>query len=319
MVVPKIVGVRYVRPRFGLDVQTRQFADHIADETILLVHDDEFGRVHHAPGMEKTNMQTLASADVVWTAESFHGVVVPDLGNAKRVLHANPEIHGEEACDLILLPSPWMHAEFAAGQITPVERFDWLAEPPQTETASGPQDVLIHIARPAMLDREGTTLVEQALQYVTTPITMWFVGDKHQRTTTNDLVTIRHAGAWDKFADIASLGGTLVQPRRYGGLSLIQLDALSHGMAFIGADRIPERSLWGREWLAETSEVGPYKMKGGRITLDVATPERLADLITQTATQDRVKFVQRQRDSLLEADERSWLVRRDEFRARLEN
>src|SRR5690348_15121248 len=126
------------------------------------------------------------------------------------------------------------------------------------------EKTFVHIGgRPAMKDRNGTKVFLNALRYVKSEIvaeikSQWPIA---VAPSPNPLVTIRTD--FNSKADYSEnyLGGVMVMPRKYGGLSLPQNEALASSMPVITTDISPNNQWLPSEWLVPAKLAGSFQSK----------------------------------------------------------
>jgi len=153
-------------------------------------------------------------------------------------------------------------------------------------TRLGVARTFLHISSPAMLDRNGTQLVRAACErYDGLPIDLMVAGPaKPAEVTTVGEVTIYPVpdveSYWERWqADI----DVLLQPRRYGGLSMVQLEAAAAGCPTICLERDPERT-WGGALTVPVTGSSMARMKGGDFSVYEAEPGDVADAMAWCST-----------------------------------
>jgi glycosyltransferase involved in cell wall biosynthesis len=157
----------------------------------------------------------------------------------------------------------------------------------------------LHLAAPAMLDRNGTGLVAAALHHVRTPIRLKTRG---LRTAAGPLggepsglaeketvgqVSVAHWPPSKLNIQLYDAADVLVLPRRYGGLSMPMLEAASLGMPVITLNVPPQSEWFPPDQLVPILAQNTQRdqMIGGRFEVYDARPEALADVIDRFATE----------------------------------
>ncbi len=153
-------------------------------------------------------------------------------------------------------------------------------------------DTFLHIVgKPAVHDRNGTSDLLKALQFVTVPIKVIikcqqkayveFLSSGFAIPENVELVidTKTEDNYWDNYKE----GDVLVMPRRYGGLCLPVNEALGAGMPVIMPAIDPNDTWLNTDWLVPATKTGEFM---ARTTIDIFTTdaEALAKKITQFAT-----------------------------------
>jgi glycosyltransferase involved in cell wall biosynthesis len=139
--------------------------------------------------------------------------------------------------------------------------------------------VFWHPGAPAMLDRNGTDVVLNALHLVRTPTTVVISGSGREPGTTQIgrctvILAAERGDYWEGYdrADV------LLLPRRYGGLSLPVQEALSAGLPVVMLDTGPYAGQGGVLTVPTTS-ARDMAMKGGTFPVYDTDPQYLADQI----------------------------------------
>jgi hypothetical protein len=279
----------------GLGAMTWDAAQHLRPDRIVIVDMGSASRGPFLPeryaglAREITTVRypitdpgdILAGIDVLYTAEVPYGPTVLAHARARGVrvvLHAMTELwqaRYAEAAE-VWLPTPWVMDRVladceAAGikcRVMPVpvntERIEYRRRD-RTESA-------LHIAAPAMLDRNGTELVLDAYRagrYLP-PMTARHVPQRLAATVgwtvANPVAT--HYDGWQD-ADL------LVMPRRYAGLCLPVLEAAAAGIPTVMLDRAPENE-WPGVATVPARITGSAEMAGGTFLLHGCEPGHLA-------------------------------------------
>lgn len=279
----------------GLGAMTWDAAQHLRPDRIIIVDMGQANRGPYLPerydDLAPTVMEVrypildpipmLAGLDVLWTAEVPYGPTV--LEEARRrgvrvVLHAMTELWREEyvAAAEVWLPTPWAMDRVLRDcqqartpcRVMPVPvNVARIPYRPRKRLRSA-----LHIAAPAMLDRNGTELV----------------ADAYRLGRDLPAMTARHVPAplaaslgWAVASPVATHyegwadHDVLVLPRRYAGLSLPVLEAAAAGIPSIMLDRDPE-NLWPAVSPVPASVTGHADMAGGRFPLYGCQPGHLA-------------------------------------------
>jgi glycosyltransferase involved in cell wall biosynthesis len=237
--------------------------------------------------------------DVLWTAETpydFRAYPIARQAGVRSVCHvmpelfpyATPEMAGWPRPDRFWLPTGWRADTIPDAEVVPVpvdrERF-----PPRKVTRAA---TFVHVAgHQAMADRNGTRLVAAALRYVCSQIT--FVVRAQQRIPPSwfrhisSTVTFRleHADLPDERGLYAG-ADVLVQPRRYGGLSLVMNEAASCGIPILTIDMDPQRDWFPDAALIPVLRYRTVPMQGGPIPIAEVDPRAIAARIDACASDD---------------------------------
>lgn len=286
----------------GLGTQTWEYARHLNPDAVLLVLMDEprgqqlperyqavidgggryfsitFPRARSTDELEWDNF--LSSVDVVLTAETFYREDFPrraKRAKVRLVMHANPELWdgGHKPTFDVWAPTDWMVRKLPNGTTVmpmPVDRQRCAYRP-----INFPPRKLLHVSAPAMLDRNGTTLLKQALVHCRMGFDLYVAGPeapdkpaKVGKITVHGVPDLRDY--WQIYDDMDAL----VLPRRYGGLSLPMQEAASCGLPIVSL-RLPPQKPWLHPLLSVPVEgVARARMKGGIFDVAHCAPRLLA-------------------------------------------
>jgi glycosyltransferase involved in cell wall biosynthesis len=285
----------------GLGAQTWEYARHLRPEALLMLsvppargeeHPERyFGLAKQAfwssfpPGDgELAQWSTFAEAcDVVLTAETCYLKDFPTIcarANTKLVVHANPELWewGSHPPFEPWVPTNWMMGRMPGNTPVvpvPVDR-DRCAPRVVSEVRT-----LLHVSAPAMLDRNGTQLLKEALPHCRTSFALRIVGPNTPRELIRigEGITVEPVGRRENYWDIYEGADALVLPRRYGGLCLPMQEAASCGLPVISTYVPPQKA-----WLAPRLSLSPSpgsraRMKGGMVNVWKTDPRALASTI----------------------------------------
>ena len=333
----------------GLGTLTREFRRHLLPEATLVVdlrgqgrgpvHPEWYesaapgapvdaGRVRWTAGwpVDDDVAWLLDEVDAVYTAEVTYHPRLLEMARARGVqvwLHAMPELFdsGEVGGAEVLLPTSWMadRPRFAGACRLPVpvatDRFDAVLETrlARAHSANPGRPRLLHVASPAMADRNGTELVAAALRHVRTECVLTIVGaGAGQRagapaTVGNVEVRFVESTAPDYWRNYDG-HDVLVQPRRYGGLSLVHQEAAAAGLGLVLLDRDPDREFPGAH-VPTLPDPPLERMKGGSFPVEACDPVELALTIDHACQYHAVLGD----DALEWADELSWAVWRPRY------
>lgn len=218
--------------------------------------------------------------DVLLSVETFYDsdvLIWCSAHSVRPILIGNPELTLETACPTIVWPTPWLKEENVA--VWPIR-----SVAVSKRSANDRAFRVMHVNAPAMLDREGTAIIAEGLTGMAEPhfeFTVVCDDPAAWRSRFPDWVQImpRRGELWSSEVD------AIVQCRRYGGLSLIAWEAMTHKVAYYGASRSPE-NLLGLDYFDTTSTGTCVPMKGGMIELDDMYPSAVRNLFDLWATQD---------------------------------
>lgn len=232
--------------------------------------------------------QWLRGLDVLYTAETPYDYRLYDWCRAegvRSVLHAMPEFwpHARNATlprpDVVWLPTPWRADSIPEGRVVPVpvalDRWDGSR---RGEAVRRPPTFLHVAGHRAAMDRAGTGLLLLALRRLRTPCRVVVVSqDRYVAGTSRKLhgpVVETIVGGVGNYWDLYDLGDVLVQPRRYGGLSLPLNEAAGAGLALVVPDCEPHE-VWPAARVGG-SQRGSLRTAGGDLALFEASPPMLA-------------------------------------------
>ncbi len=226
----------------------------------------------------------LERADVVYTAEVPYAPELPVLAGARKVplvLHAMPELFKDEylgPTTRIALPTSWLadqpRFEGAVSLPVPVDT-DEFAWSPRSHAGT-----FLHVAASAFHDRNGTELLKAALPHVQSPVTVHTRGvipeGRVEETLGN--VTLVHFGRAQSAREVYGTEDVLIQPRRFGGLSLTAQEALALGMPIVTLDWDPyaPHAIGTVSSLPDPVHV---PMAGGNLPVMDADPRALAQIM----------------------------------------
>lgn len=305
--------------RGGLAAQTREFHRHLQPERTHVVLLAERGRgqqdVSWYPGATTsgddidpgTADRFLDGLDAVWCAETPYRADFFDRARKAGVrsyLHANPELWKSDFAppDVVLAPTSW-RLDLLPDPVVlpfPVAR-DRLPFRQRSEART-----FVHVAAPAMADRNGTRIVLAALPHVRSEVRLLILGHPGQLRSRAGRVTVEcveetadYWRVWPGDADV------LLLPRRYAGQSLPMNEALSLGMPVVSLDLPPQNGWLPPETLVPVTRRSPRRMAGGPVMVHDADPRTLARVIDRLASDP--PLVQRCSDAAdVHAEAMSW-------------
>lgn len=225
-------------------------------------------RVNHGTRLQMAEMRwLLEGCDVVYTAETaYHPLffkIAADAGVA-TVLHVMPELYAGEEPTALWAPTTWELGRLpAATRVVPVPiPTDRLERRVRTKA-----DLFMHLAAPAMRDRNGTDAVRDALPSIDPGVTVTLVhGERFVAPADTRCRVACPVGSppewWQLWHPVVDV---LVLPRRYAGLSMPMLEALAAGIPVLTTDLEPQRG-WDGVALCRTdsTRTGLAAMKGGQ-------------------------------------------------------
>lgn len=260
----------------GLANQSREAHRHLQPEETLVVLMGDRGRgtreqyEYYDPAYVAQHVATieefLSKIDVLLGIETFYEPLLvsraKDLG-VERVLYGNPELVNEhdpaEQADRYIWPASWgqpypMDGEVlpwpCSTDVTPRQEINW---PPR----------FVHVGCPAMLDRNGTQVFEEAVRMCRSDD-----GRTYLRFGGNGGTAAGVSPPTDDLWDLYRDADVLVLPRRYGCLSLPMLEAAAMGVPTLTTDLEPQHG-WFAKWapwlLINPGDARMESMKGSRI------------------------------------------------------
>jgi len=265
----------------------------------------------------------LAGLDVVYLAETaydprFYGWA-SEAGCA-TVLAVMPEFYNQAEpppADALWVPTPWRMEHLPAHtQLVPVpvadDRFPFTV--PERD---GPLRVLHVAGHRAAADRNGTTLLLQALRSVRQPMRVRMLTQDRllprasvPRHVDLDCEPGGRADYWTLYED----ADVLVLPRRYGGLCLPAQEAMASGLAVVMSDCAPND--WWPTLRVPVRSSGSLRTAAGELRLHSAMPRELALSLDRLAVDGEALRTQ-QEASLAWAEAHRWSALEGIYRAGL--
>lgn len=291
----------------GLGQQTWAFYRHMRPAKTLVVdcpsqkplklHPDRFPDATIVKGIPNRSdiINFLTGLDVVYTAETGYTKHLwreADRMGVRTVLHANYEFWDiTDTPTTLAAASEWHLGDYGREAV-------FLPVPIETDRFTPHTGVrarrwLHPIGRPAIHDRNGTTDLLMALQFVTADIEVTitcqesgYVGGLINRygIRTPDNVTVRVESSdalhyWTKYDG----QDAVVLPRRFGGLCLPANEAVGAGIPVIMPDIEPNNIWLPPEWLTKASRAGDFQAKQP-IRYYRTDPHQLAAVMDRFAT-----------------------------------
>lgn len=280
----------------GLGNQTRDLHKHLTPSTTLLINlPSEKGRgigypadfagpdtMHWHDDVIPPDIarQFEDRCDVILSVEVFYSAV---FSKARTVLVANPELwQGYDATTLVV-PTTWMLERMPPEAVVlphPV------THPPVSQVRRRHSvTTFLHVAAPAMLDRNGTTTVMEALQHVDEQCQLWVHAPGTPSPTGDTRFTVSkvdvrwssryNRNAWSTYDVEADV---MLLPRRYGGLCLPVQEAAACGLPSVMTALSPQNT-WP-VWTIPTKSHYTYPMRGGEFPVYDTDPRELAKAMT---------------------------------------
>lgn len=299
----------------GLGVMTQEIARHLRPDRVLVARLE--GRSSNREGYDPERLRADGSSslreeswdggtfadsalrwltdevDAVYTAETTYDPRLAAVCSERGVrlyVHVMPELFGadvrraQEQGASLLLPTSWERERVPDARLLPVP----VAGDRLPGRVRSTVRTLLHPSAPAMLDRNGTELVREAIGQVRQPCTLLVSGPEAPAERTRvgvvDVVPVGHRrDYWSVYEN----ADALLLPRRYGGLSLPMQEAASLGMPVVTTNLAPQN-----EWAHFSTMVVPdptprsATMKGGRFDVWSVDRYRLAATIDALLSSD---------------------------------
>lgn len=279
----------------GLGNQTWEMWRHLEPEHTIVIamhgdargrehlerYDDRFGSltVNHGPFLTDDRIQfaTVACSTLV-SVEGWYNpltIRIAQANGCRTVLVGNPELYDHrEAPDLLLLPTPWERWRTPGAVLQQPVALDRFVNQSYLRRECF---TFYHPCAPAMLDRNGTDIVLQALPYVKNPCRVVIRGHR-QATPPTSAVTlewVEHCtdDYWNAYPDRTDV---LLLPRRYGGLCLPAFEAAALGIPSLMLDLEPQKGWPFCFTSGPVREEMTYQMKGGEFSVYGIDPQQLA-------------------------------------------
>jgi glycosyltransferase involved in cell wall biosynthesis len=202
-----------------------------------------------------------------------------------------PELLGpgeRSGADAIWYPTNWRTSD--GDIIMPVPTVDVVDEP----ATPLPERVFFHTCGEAMLDRNGTEIVRQALAYVTQRCTVLLRCGEHVDAADwpsgpHGNVSIHVMPPADHYRNVFPFDAeVLLMPRRYGGLCLPVQEAAARGIPSIMSDLSPQNEWPGVATVRAEVLQQTVEMKGGWFPVHHVDPREYAAAIDRWADPDNV-------------------------------
>lgn len=320
----------------GLAAQSLDVALHIAPDAVLIVDIGEQGRgPANLSGWSSLDVPGRVTSggyptdeEIRWFVDRCDVIYVPECTyhhgvpqycaeqGVRLLVHANPELWSlnyfgptTTACN----PSTWRMDLLPEGSIyLPMPTS--VSENPWHELTWAPPFTFLHVTQPAMYDRAGTDAVLEALEHVTVPCHLIVRGPHRARFPAQvGVVTIEQrdevTNRWQVYKD----ADCLLAPRRYGGLSLLMLEAAGLGLPIITTDVEPQ-SGWFETAQLPVSRVEKMHTRGGELDVWMPDPKTIAYAMDVHAGEPLIARIGSE-DSHRWAQSMSWEQRLPEWKA----
>lgn len=219
--------------------------------------------------------------DVVLSVETFYDVAFERMlreAGKKTVILGNPEFHRPDLFKPTEYwwPTEWLRNKITRGRLMPMpSTAPWEAPLSVPFDGSIPLEVLHVVGRPALGDRNGTQLLLEALQFIQgdVNVTITALGsspvldaafDGRFNIPENVKLDVITEGTEDRWS-LYEGKHLLVMPRRYAGLCLPVLEAMSCGLAVMMPECSPN-SMWPAKLLPAT-KTGQVPMPVGHVPI----------------------------------------------------
>lgn len=317
----------------GIAIQSWEFCRAMQPERTLLidmgdlargfpVHKDRYPDatvVHYDRGLlpEDPVREFLDGLDVVFTVETFYDWRVcrwADEAGVATVCQVNPEfmrpVEELPACPTRWwAPTSWRLGFLPEGtRVVPVpvagDRFP-LCPPEPAE-----QLRVLHVAgHRAMADRNGTTVVLEALRRLRPPMRVTIATQDARlpssaRGRRGGIEVEAMTGGVRDYWRLYDDQDVLVMPRRYGGLCLPVQEAMAAGLAVVMTDAEPQRSTWPVLPIRAGMSRPKLRCPGGPLPMATPRPEATAEQLNALADPSKLRCQQEQ--SVAWAKANSW-------------
>ncbi len=258
-------------------------------------------------GVEVTSF--LKGCTAVYAAESFYWTALPRrLPRTRFCVAANMELWRDlgERNVCPSLPTTWLAQRHPTYPVVPhptpvgVPAFDALAADNLART--GPARTVLHMAAPAMLDRNGSQAMLASLRFYKGPAFTLLVGGSTfagnpqavRRGVDSSLVwpkrvknvRIKVLPAVEDHADLYRNVDLMVIPRRYAGQSLPSSEAAAAGVPVLMTDLSPQDEWSGVDSSIRASKGQVHVMRGGKFHVAEPDPRSIAEQVTRYTSDD---------------------------------
>lgn len=301
------------------------------DETVVIVKGEEargaelpdrYGEALHCD--QRLNMKAnklLSTCDLTLSIETGYIDGIYDERTFKVALIANPELwNPSEPHERLGVHTDWEVHRFEEKPTvvpypSPTELFPHRGD-------SGPG--WYHPEAPAMLDRNGTELLLNALRHTRVPSELWIRADRespwHRRRNAPTVIVGATTVHWlrgrtddpaDAYPQECSM---LLLPRRYGGCCLPAVEAACLGWGAAMLDLPPQRSWPHVAPLPVAEHTKPARMRGGMFDVAQADSFAIARALDELNSSPEV-LAQYRRKAERWVEETSWFNVEREWRA----
>lgn len=233
------------------------------------------------------------AVDVILTAETPYDYRIYDLARAAgvaTVCQVNPEFwpYGRDPSlprpTLAVSPTSWLNSRMPGVEVLahPVDR-DVLPYQPR---GAGEPLTFLHVAgHKAMLDRNGTGTVLQALSMIRQPCRFVIRSQSPVAGASGragrHVEVVQHHGDLEHPSELYAEADVLVLPRRYGGQSLPMNEAAACGLALLVSDLPPQNEFVPPAGRVPAARRRRFMTQGGAVDAWQVDPRRLAQKVDE--------------------------------------
>lgn len=308
------VGLIARSSKRGLGSQTYEFWRGYKPDAVLHVLNDDprwpedpdlypgAHVVHFRPNEEEpidrqVLVDFMAGLDVIFSVETLYDWNLVHMANnrgIRTIVQGNPEFMRHERLDwadtphptIWCFPTPWMIDAMPSQRILPVPAPEPVKNPPVAGGVDDEYLKVVHVAgHRAAGDRNGTELIIHALAHIKTKVWFTIVGQDGPNTIFRgqeptipnnvelELIESGLENRWDLYRD----AHMVALPRRYGGLCLPAIEAMSVGIVPMMPNCSPNL-IWPIEILPSSrgrSQLTPF----GHVETEMVNPLHMAHRI----------------------------------------
>lgn len=288
------------------------------------------------PEGQRKAVRFLRDAQVCYSAEALYwGALDRQCRRTTFHVHANPEINTKAWGQNVVpaLPSSWHASMFPRWPVvphpTPWDEPAFVALRAENVERGGRAFTVLHVAAPAMLDRNGTDALKDGLAcYDGPPFTLRVAGsglDTPTRGRPNtDLglptqtgkrgqVDVQRVAEVADRADLYRGADLLVIPRRYGGQCLTATEAAAAGVPVLMSNVDPQDQWTGVDSSVKVRRGSVARMQGGRFRVADPVAESVAERLACFTSDDGTHRGRWQQEALGWAGGLAWPAVRDQW------
>ena len=256
--------------------------------------------------------EALMDCDVVYSAETFYDPRLDEAaarGRLRTVRHVNPELFGGEYATTYWYPTSWRLDKLPPGRVVPMP-----TEPDRIPLdPPGPTGLALHVGgHRAAGDRNGTKIALDVAQRTRRWRWRWTsqdgVGAVPRALIAKSEFVKDVDDRWALYDGVA----VMVMPRRYGGLCLPVIEALTRGIVVVMTDTEPN-GMW--PIVPVHGHPGPW-LKHQMIRTHIMDAMRASKVVDNLADPETLLVMQQR--ALVWAEANSWTVQADVWRDELE-